>query len=125
MVRIALFPSLLATTLVAIATPNGVYAQSVPDNPGQVWIGRIQNPNLPPAQPGAGTFRNDAGQNFLARFANPSYSATQPEMVAADSHPDRDFIARLSVDHALVAGQPATALKGQIPSHTVALRTGG
>ena len=99
MARKALIPSLVATALVAGAT---AYADPASESPAQAWIARIEAPELQPARPGPATTSHDAARDFLARFEvarfdRPSFSPAQPAgKVAADSHPDREFIARLS-----------------------------
>jgi len=116
MARKALIPSLVATALVASAA---AYADPAPESPAQAWIARIEAPELQPAQPGAATVRHDSARDFLARFDNPSFSPTQPVgKVTTDSHPDREFIARLSTSGSTVAERHAVP---QSPSYAVVL----
>ena len=101
MARKALFPSLVATALVASAA---AYADPALASPAQAWIARIEAPDLQPARPGAATVRHDGARDFLARFDRPSFSPTQlVDKVVPDSHPDHEFIARLSTGGSAVA----------------------
>jgi hypothetical protein len=121
MARKALFPSLVATALVASAA---AYADPAPESTAQAWIARIEAPDLQPARPGATTVTHDGARDFLARFEvarfdRPSFSPTQPVgKVAADSHPDREFIARLLTSGSAVAEWHAVS---QSPSYAVVL----
>lgn len=103
MARTALFPSLLASALVA----GAAYAAPAPQNPAEAWIARIEAPELQPAQPVAADVGHDAAQAFLARFDAPVFSPAQVSKAVADSHPDRDFIARLSTGGSAVAEEAA------------------
>jgi len=121
MARKALIPSLVATALIASAA---AYADPAPESPAQAWIARIEAPELQPARPGTATVRHDSARDFLARFEvarfdRPSFPPTQPAgKVAADSHPDREFIARLSTSGSAAAERHAVP---QSPSYAVGL----
>jgi hypothetical protein len=123
MARKTLFPSILATALVASAAASA-YAAPAPENPAQTWIARIETPNLLPAQPGATTVTSDGARDFLARFDTPAFSPARPGKAVADNHPDRDFIARLSTGDSSIAARTAESPQPRTASYSVAARAG-
>ncbi len=127
MTRTISFPALLATIVVTGAAAIPAYADTVSENPAQAWITRIEDPAFSPAHPSGVTVTGDPAQAFLARFAAPSYSPAQakPVVVVSDSHPDRDFIARLSTGDAPIREATVTTTVQQTASRSVALLPGG
>ncbi len=124
----ALFASALVTG--ALFTGAGAvpaYAGTASENPAQAWIARIEDPAFSPAQSSASAVTGDPAQAFLARFVPTSYTPAQPDPVVAvsDSHPDRDFIARLSTGDSSIEEATLAPSVEQTASRSAMLRTGG